>query len=137
MTMSKQVSYGIGTKTSLPYAEAVEAAKAALKEQGFGVLSEIDVQATLKEKRGIDFRPYVILGACNPSLAEQAFKEELEIGLLLPCNVIVYEADGGSVIEALDPERALEVAGNERLRPIAAEAKLRLRAAIDSLSARR
>lgn len=135
--MIKQVSYGIGTKTSLPYAEAVEAAKAALKEQGFGVLSEIDVQATLKEKRGIDFRPYVILGACNPSLAEQAFKEELEIGLLLPCNVIVYEADGGSVIEALDPERALEVAGNERLRPIAAEAKLRLRAAIDSLSARR
>ncbi len=135
--MSKQVSYGIGTKTSLPYAEAVEAAKAALKEQGFGVLSEIDVRATLKEKRGIDFRPYVILGACNPSLAEQAFKEELEIGLLLPCNVIVYEADGGSVIEALDPERALEVAGNERLRPIAAEARLRLRAAIDSLSPRR
>ena len=132
--MSEQVSYGFGTKTALPYAEAVEAAKAALKEQGFGVLSEIDVRATLKEKRGIDFRPYVILGACNPSLAEQAFKEELEIGLLLPCNVIVYESEGGSVIEALDPERALEVAGNERLRPIAAEAKLRLRAAIDSLS---
>ena len=135
--MGEQVSYGFGTKTALPYAKAVEAAKAALKEQGFGVLSEIDVRATLKEKRGIDFRPYVILGACNPSLAEQAFTEELEIGLLLPCNVIVYESDGGSVIEALDPERAMEVAGNERLRPIAAEAKLLLRAAIDSLSAKR
>lgn len=132
--MSEQVSYGFGTRTALPYADAVAAAKAALKEQGFGVLSEIDVKATLKEKRGVDFRPYVILGACNPALAERAFAEELEIGLLLPCNVIVYESDGGSTIEALDPERALDVAGNERLRPIAVEAKTRLRAVIDSLS---
>lgn len=131
--MSERARYGFGTRTTLPYAKAVEAAKAALKDQGFGVLSEIDVRATLKEKRGIDFRSYVILGACNPTLAERAFAEELEVGLLLPCNVIVYESDGGSVIEALDPERALEVARNELLRPIAVEAKARLRAAIESL----
>ena len=134
--MEQRVSYGFGTKTSLPYAEAVEATKAALKEQGFGVLSEIDVRATLKEKRGVDFRPYVILGACNPPLAERALTAELEIGLLLPCNVIVYEVDGGSVVEALDPERALDIAGNAALRPIAAEAKARLRSAIDSLTQR-
>lgn len=135
-TTAKTPDYGMGVNVRLPYAQAVEAAKAALKEEGFGVLSEIDVRATLKEKRGIDFRPYVILGACNPPLAERAFAAELEVGLLLPCNVIVYQAEGGSVIQALDPERALDVSGNETLRPIALEAKTRLRAALDRLQGR-
>lgn len=134
--MSETRSYGFGVTVGLPYAQAVEATKAALKEEGFGVLSEIDVRATLKEKRGVDFRPYVILGACNPPLAERALAAELDIGLLLPCNVIVYETDGGSVIQAMDPERALDIAGNQSLQPIAGEAKARLRAAIDRLPAR-
>lgn len=131
--MSGTPGYGFGVTVGLPYAEAIEATKAALKEEGFGVLTEIDVRATLKEKRGVDFRPYVILGACNPPLAERALAAELDIGLLLPCNVIVYETEGGSVVQAMDPERALDVAGNESLRPIAGEAKARLRAAMDRL----
>jgi uncharacterized protein (DUF302 family) len=115
---------------ALPYGEAVERVKAALKEQGFGVLTEIDVRQTLKEKRGIDFRPYVILGACNPPLAERALTAEPDIGLLLPCNVVVYEADGGSVIEAMDPEPVLGLVRKPELEPLAHEVKQRLQAAL-------
>jgi uncharacterized protein (DUF302 family) len=119
----------------LPYAEAVERVKAALKEQGFGVLTEIDVQKTLKEKRGVDYRPYIILGACNPPLAHQALTLEPDIGLLLPCNVVVYEAGGSeSIVEALDPEAALGIVGNPALQPIAREAKQRLEMALASLA---
>lgn len=128
-------SYGFGLKVQLPYTEAVERVKAALKEQGFGVLTEIDVKKTLKEKRGVDFRPYMILGACNPPLAHQALTLEPDLGLLLPCNVIVYEAgDGGSIVEALDPEAALGIVGNPALQPIAREAKQRLEKALASLA---
>jgi len=128
-------SYGFGTKVNLPYAEAIERTRAALKEQGFGVLTEIDVKKTMKEKLGVDFRPYVILGACNPPLAHRALSAELDIGLLLPCNVVVYEADGGSVIEAMDPEAALGIVGNPSVEPVAREAKERLQKAIAKLSA--
>jgi uncharacterized protein (DUF302 family) len=83
--------YGFSKTIDVPYAEAVEKARAALKEEGFGVLCEIDIKAKLKEKLGVDFRRYVILGACNPPLAYKTLQEDLEIGLLLPCNVIVYE----------------------------------------------
>lgn len=120
---------------SLPYVEAVERTKAALKEQGFGVLTEIDVRQTLKEKRGVDFRPYVILGACNPPFAEQALTLELDLGLLLPCNVVVYEDVGGSVVEAMDPEPVLGLVGNPALAPIAGEVKRRLQAAIEQVAA--
>jgi uncharacterized protein (DUF302 family) len=133
--VNEPLSYGFGKKVSLPYAEAVEATRAALKEQGFGVLTEIDIKQTMKDKRGIDFRPYIILGACNPPLAEQALEVELEVGLLLPCNVIIYadEQGGGSVVKAMDPEAALGIVGNSELAIVALEAKLRLQKALDTL----
>lgn len=120
--------YGIGTTVALPYDAAVQATKDALATEGFGVLAEIDVAATLKRKLGVDFRPYVILGACNPPLAHRALSAERDLGLLLPCNVIVYAADepGRSVVAAMDPVEALELTGNEDIRPIAEEVKGRL-----------
>jgi uncharacterized protein (DUF302 family) len=130
MSISKRTPYGFGGEVRLPYTEAVEQTKAALKEQGFGVLCEIDVKRTMKEKRGIDFRPYVILGACNPPLAEKALAAELDLGLLLPCNVVVYETADGSVVAAMDPEPVLGVVGNPALAPIAREVKARLRAVL-------
>jgi uncharacterized protein (DUF302 family) len=133
MAIEIRTRYGFGKQTSLSYAEALEQTKEALKTQGFGVLTEIDVRQTMKEKRGIDFRPYAILGACNPPLAEQALHAELDIGLLLPCNVVVYEADGGAVVEAMDPEAALGIVGNPALEPIAWEAKQRLKKALELL----
>ena len=120
--------YGIGTTVSLPYAQAVERTREALAEEGFGVLSEIDVAATLKKKLDVDFRPYVILGACNPPLAHRALTAERDIGLLLPCNVIVYAADaeGYSVVAAMDPVEALSLTGNDAIRPLAEDVKARL-----------
>ncbi len=134
MSLEQYSPYGFGLKVNLPYAEAVERTKAALKEQGFGVLTEVDIQQTMKEKRGVDFRRYVILGACNPPLAEQALAAELNLGLLLPCNVIVYETEGGSIVQAMDPEPVLGLVGNPRLEPIAHEVKTRLQAALTGLS---
>jgi uncharacterized protein (DUF302 family) len=135
MATEQRTRYGFGVKVSLPYAEAVERAKAALKEQGFGVLCEIDVRQTMKEKRGIEFRPYVILGACNPPLAEQALHVEPDIGLLLPCNVVVYADEGGSVVEAMDPVPVLGLVGNPALEPLAREVRQRLEAAIARVAA--
>ena len=130
----QRTSYGFGVRINLPYAQAVDSVKAALKEQGFGVLTEIDVKRTMKEKRQIDFRPYVILGACNPALAERALEAELDLGLLLPCNVVVYEHNGGSVVEAMDPEPVLGMVGNPKLEPIAREVKQRLERALDQVA---
>jgi uncharacterized protein (DUF302 family) len=121
-------------RLDLPYAQAIERVTAALKDQGFGILTEIDVQATLKQKLGADFRKYTILGACNPPLAHQALTSELEIGLLLPCNVIVYEDDGGSVISIADPIAMLQLADNPSLEPVAKEARTRLQRVIAALS---
>jgi uncharacterized protein (DUF302 family) len=120
------VSYGFGTHVDLPCARAVERVTALLKEEGFGVLTTIDVRATLKDKLGAEFRDYVILGACNPSLAHRALQTELEIGLLLPCNVVVHEEQGGSRVMFMDPVSALGVVGNDALGPVAAEARARL-----------
>ena len=100
----------------------------ALKEQGFGVLTEIDVQATLKKKLDVDFRPYVILGACNPQLAKRALDEDLGIGLLLPCNVVIWQEESGSVVSIADPRAMFQVVGDDRLQPIVDEAERRLRA---------
>jgi uncharacterized protein (DUF302 family) len=128
--------YGISTLVDLPYEQAVERTREALGKEGFGVLTEIDVKATLKKKLDADFRPYIILGACNPALAHRALTSELDIGLLLPCNVIVYAADapGRSVVAAMDPIEALTLTGNEEIRPVAAEARERLERALTAMS---
>lgn len=128
-------AYGLRRRTSLPYEEADARVRELLKEQGFGVLTEIDVKSTLKQKLDKEFRRYVILGACNPPLAYQALSAETDIGLLLPCNVIVYEEGGGSVVAALDPQRMMELTGNPALSDVAAEARRRLEAVLNALPA--
>ena len=118
---------GLRVTLAVPYEEAIEQATAALKEEGFGVLTEIDVKATLKKKLDADFRRYVILGACNPKLAYRALQIELDLGLLLPCNVIVYETDEGqSVVSIIDPISMMSVVVNESLQEVASQARERL-----------
>jgi uncharacterized protein (DUF302 family) len=121
----------------LPYEAAVAKVTAALKEQGFGVLTEIDVRATMKQKLDANFRRYIILGACNPPLAHRALSTELEIGLLLPCNVIVYEDESGagSTISIVDPIMMLGMGINPQLESVATEANTRLRKVLDALEA--
>ncbi len=134
--MAEKHTYGISTTINLPFDAAVPKVVEALKEQGFGVLTEIDVQATLKKKLEVEFRKYLILGACNPHLAFRALEAELELGLLLPCNVIVYEADNGqTVVSVVDPLTMVEATKNEKLQEIAAEATTRLTQALSSLEA--
>jgi uncharacterized protein (DUF302 family) len=127
------MDYGITVRTHIPFAEAVARVRQALKDQGFGVLTEIDVQATLRDKLGEDIEDYLILGACNPPLAHRALNADRKIGLLLPCNVVVRTAGAQTIIEALNPEIMAEVAGQSSLRPVADEATSRIRAALDSL----
>jgi uncharacterized protein (DUF302 family) len=127
-------SYAIGNSVPLPYEEAVEKMRAALQHQGFGVLTEIDVRATLKKKLDVDFRKYVILGACNPPLAYQGLQAEDDIGLLLPCNVVVYEEGARRArVAVLDPVAQLGIAGRDDLRPVALEARKRLEEALGEL----
>jgi uncharacterized protein (DUF302 family) len=129
-------TYGFGIVVNLPYEQTLERTRAALKEQGFGVLTEIDVKATMKAKLDADFRPYCILGACNPPLAHRALSTDLGIGLLLPCNVVVYDnLDGTSTVEAMDPQAALSLVGdNPAIAEVAREARARLHQALDTLS---
>lgn len=126
--------YALRARLTLAYEQAVERVTAALKEEGFGVLTEIDVKATLKKKLDADFRKYVILGACNPPLAYQSLSAELDVGLLLPCNVIVYEDNGGSVVSIVDPISMLGVIENPKLEAVAREAQARLQRVIKALS---
>ena len=131
----EQSTYGLSVTLPVPFDVALTRATAALKAEGFGVLTSIDVQQTLKAKLNRDFRKYVILGACNPVLADRALHTELEIGLLLPCNVIVYEAaEGHSVVAAIAPLVALGVVGaGPALQEVAKEADQRLRRAMTAL----
>lgn len=134
--MTKQITdYAYQIKLDLPYEQAIEKVTSALQEEGFGVLTEVDVKATMKKKLDADFRKYAILGACNPPLAHQALETQLDIGLLLPCNVIVYETDNGSsMVSILDPLSMLGVVENPKLDPVAEEARNRLRRVNESLS---
>ena len=127
------MDYGISIRTRIPFAEAVARVRQALKDQGFGVLTEIDVQATLRDKLGQDMEDYLILGACNPPLAHRALEADRKIGLLLPCNVVVRTAGAQTIIEALNPQLMAEVAGQPALKPVADEATSKIRAALDSL----
>lgn len=124
---------GLERKLALPFEKAVEAARAALEEEGFGVLTEIDVQSTLKEKLGAEFRKYVILGSCNPHLAHRALCETLQVGLLLPCNVVVYEDGEGSVVSAMNPALMAHFFESENLEEVAAEARERLGRALERI----
>jgi uncharacterized protein (DUF302 family) len=125
--------FGMRKILDAPFEEALARVPEVLKAEGFGVLTEIDVQQTLKNKLGVDFRKYRILGACNPPFAHQALQAELEVGLLLPCNVIVYEGDDRrTVVAAVDPMATL-AATDDRLRPVAEAVRDKLRRALDAL----
>jgi uncharacterized protein (DUF302 family) len=139
MDMTIETSaYGMRVMTRLPYDDAVRVTREALRQQGFGVITEIDVRKTMQEKLGIDHAPYLILGACNPALAHQAIEAEREIGLLLPCNVIVYaQGEGeGAVIAAMDPAKTMAaVADNPALGDIARQVRGKLEAALRAVAA--
>lgn len=128
--------YGISVTLDAGFADSVERTRTVLAEQGFGVLTEIDVAATMKAKLGEDMAPYLILGACNPTLAHQAISVDPSIGLLLPCNVVVRSIDDThTLIEAMDPGVMVSVTGNVELAPVAEQARARLTAALGALSA--
>lgn len=130
------MNLALSTTLHTSFDEAVELTRKALSEQGFGILTDIDMQSTLREKLGVDMEDYRILGACNPALAHRAVDVHRQIGLLLPCNVIVRRdtaAEDAIMVEAMNPELMVQVTGEQALEPIAAEATVRLRAALESL----
>ena len=127
--------FGIRKTLDLGFDEALARVPEALKAEGFGVLTEIDVQATLKKKLDVDFRRYHILGACNPPFAHRALQHSLEVGTLMPCNVIVYETDDRkTVVSAVDPMQSMAAQGDEALRPVADEVRRKLQRVIESLA---
>jgi uncharacterized protein (DUF302 family) len=125
--------YGYKKESDLPYEKAIEKTREELKKEGFGVLTEIDVKATLKKKLGVDIDKYVILGACNPPNAYKAIQAEQDIGLMLPCNVIVYEKAGKTSVSAIKPSIAMGMIENDQLKAIADEIEKKLRKVIDSV----
>ena len=126
-------AYTFGTRLPLPWQEARPLVEAALKAEGFGVLTEIDVAATLLAKLGIKQAPYLILGACNPSLAHRALQADPSIGALLPCNVVLRDDDGQTIVEAMDPRAVMGLVDNPEVEAVAIEAEERLRRVIGSL----
>ena len=134
MNTVEQLTFGLRRPVPTGYAETIERVKALLKEQGFGILTEIDVKATLKLKIGADVAPYIILGACNPALAHRAISANPEVGMLLPCNVVVREADGGRVVvEAMDPVAAMGIVQDDAVRAVAREAREKILRALEAL----
>lgn len=127
--------YTLKTVTRHSFADAVERVRTELSKEGFGVLCDIDVRATLKAKLDVDREPYVILGACNPRYAHEALEAEADLGVLLPCNVVVYEHDGATTIAAIDPERMLSIVDNNALLPIAEQIRTRLAAVVERAAA--
>ena len=133
--MPATTGYTLTATTTLAFADAVERVRAELKDEGFGVLCEIDVQATLREKLGEEIEPYLILGACNPPLAHRALTAEADLGTLLPCNVVVYERGGQTHVSAIDAERMLSIVGNGELQPVAAQVRDKLAAVVERATA--
>ena len=132
--MMQQTSYGYSVVLGLDFKSAVEKVNSVLKGQGFGVLTTIDVQAQMKEKLGKEMEPYLILGVCNPSLASKALDAETEVGLLLPCNVIVYVRNGQSHVAVQRPKAMMALLSNVRLTEVAEEAEAKLKALLENLS---
>lgn len=134
--LTQSTRYGFSTLVRLPYEQAIARTREELAREGFGVLTEIDVAATLKKKLDVDFRPYIILGACNPPFAYVALQAERDIGLLLPCNVVVYAGDeeGTSVVAAMDPEEAMKLTDNPGVAPVAAEVRAKLEKALEAVA---
>jgi uncharacterized protein (DUF302 family) len=131
----KELRYGMSIEVPLSYEEAIRVAKEALKEEGFGVLTEIDVRKTLKEKVGADFQPYVILGACNPALAFTALQDDIDVGLLLPCNVTVREENGKAIISIMDPQVMSRLSAAPGLAEVARIAREKLSRALAQMEA--
>lgn len=128
-----EIGYGFSRRLDQPFEQAVERAHETLKAEGFGVISEINLKEKLKEKLGVDFRNYIILGACNPTIAHQGLQLEAALGLLLPCNVVVYEEDGQSVVAAIDAVKMMSIVGNPKLEAAAIEVNEKLQRAIANL----
>lgn len=127
-------TYAIRRELHQTFEDVLAKIPEALKAEGFGILTEIDVQETLKKKLGTAFRRYKILGACNPPFAHQALQAEIDIGVMLPCNIVVYESDDGkTVVAAIDPEKTMATVGNAALEPLAAEIKRKLSKVVGSL----
>jgi len=131
--MNTETSYGFGHLVEAPFDEVLASTRDALKTEGFGVLTEIDVKATMKEKLGVDQSAYTILGACNPPLARRALEAERELGLLLPCNVIVYETEGGTRVSAMDPGIMSQLIDNPVLAEVAGEVRARLERVLENV----
>lgn len=132
--MERENSYSFGRTVPLGFDEAVQKVRETLGQQGFGILTEIDVSAKFKEKLGVDYRPYRILGACNPAMAHRALGAEIDLGVLLPCNVVVYVDDGGrTTVMAMDPQKAMQVVGNPAMGEIAGEVRRLLARALAAL----
>jgi len=127
------MGYGFGKTVDMPYDRAVERVTEELKKEGFGVLTTIDVRDTLKKKLNVEFRKYVILGACNPPFAHQALQADDQIGLLLPCNVVVQEKDGKTSVSAFDPMVMVSVTENPKVTPIAEEVRKRLQRVVEAV----
>ncbi len=127
------IDYGFTKQLSIPFEEAIEEVTEALKKEGFGILTEIDVKEKFKEKLGIDFKKYVILGACNPSNAHKAILAEENIGLMLPCNVIVYEKGDRTVLSIIKPSTAMGLIDNDELKQIAESVEAKLKKVFDSI----
>ena len=130
MATASDRTYTLTGTTRLPFGDAVAAVRDTLKDEGFGVLTEIDVQATLAEKLGEELEPYLILGACNPSYAHRALRVEPELGALRPCNVVVYVEDGETHVSAVDPVAMLGIVGRPELDPVAVEIRTRIERAV-------
>ena len=133
MQASKSQEYGYVARVDLPFEDAVARMEAGLKNEGFGILCKIDIQAKLKEKLGVEFPRYVILGACNPPLAYKALQEEINLGLLLPCNAVVYERNGQVYVGVVDAEKMLSVVGNPGMEQMARDVNKKLRSVVNNI----